>query len=1591
MLKSIRKTLVGVLSVLTGAVLAVAILFSAGVFQGDSALSAYASEITVTPQTFGSGTVVKHQKVNDMVGMSVSWGKKTYVNDTRRTIANNSLSSATVHSIWTADAKNKNLAGSESYVKTGTFARHEGVKYYEIPGNSNKHNSSEAWRAAINAAMKGKNTYDTAKDSATYGEYTSWNYVLVRLANDWTATEITGAYSWSSNAYQATRATSFEVDNGGKVVTYTSDNGDNLYNNATMGSLGADDVPSAPFTHGRLGIPNNTYVILDLNGHKIDRNLKASTDAKNAYQYPSVFAVGTGARLEVFDGTATDSNPVGTGSITGGNGCLSQGSYANENKGGAFHLADNSEVTLHSGTATGGSTCLGGAVYLLGNAIFNLYEGRLTGNTAHRGGAVYLAQGSYSVFNMYGGEISSCATLVDGASRGGAVCVYENAFCNIYGGKICNNVAVWGGGISVDTKSYVKLYGGEISGNGAVKQGPWGASGAGVNLLAESYGVYINGPATVKGNYTLKDEVLSKFRGVNGVGSQTVTAVANRMTMNITLELEGGGNKVLENYEVAGNLFLSKKNTNNQGSAAPTNPTLGYAEIKVQGVLSKGGKNAEVYVSPDGGTEGNHFGKIMHGFITSGYDDSLNQQNTGRGEVKDPDVWTNISGDEYQYTSYLCGNAVGNYFKSDSGADIIETLDGSNARWVEITDLTKARTADVTWEYYDGTEPDGERLEENWKLFSAYPENIPPSAVYDDKTNWLGRVRFVFNKFRDTDSNGYCDLMERFVVEYGGTDELFKYTKTTYRFKKGTDTANNGDKKAENYELDGEIPALVKSGAWIESSVVYCDGERETFEKGKVPKGGIKEAGTYTFSIGAAAKPGSSPTDDTVFSPSDVLTDKLEKVQLKVAQRGLTVTGVAISKVYDGKVDVSEDLNNALASDDAATRIAPTIAGGWLAQHYGQIRVAAEEPAPFKGVILDSPDVGTHISTRFESLSLTIKDLDGSDKISRNYIVSGELSNITVDITPRVLKKEDFSWGGNSVEGDTDAEDNPVSFQWDGKQKFLTAVYTGQPKNPVISWTDGAILTAESRDAADSVVLEYGGTQSVANSKPGGELFGEAYQASAKITTQGQGGNYVFARYNADGSLIEPFQDGKYAAENTTTTVEVEFRIEQAPLTVEKWNVSDNATTAWKGTEATTSVGYYYNGNTPQSEVGKEPVILFPKFKGIAKNDATIGVADVQLIFGGNSAATPGGAPVTVTPQLKNQEGNYYIDDKCDYFTLNITIEKRLVTVKVFDGTGVYGSNDRVAEHYTDYGLRTGVHLTEHMGASKDWDYAPDSLEFLGSDAENILLCLDEIDTTGYDVANKEHWTAAKYAAAGSHTIKCQFIEKTDLYEVVFLNSAGEAKEPKFEITPATITTGAIWTIEHVYKADGYPVEITADMITLCGDMKFADAKIEYTQTTGTTLSPDDGKYTAVEAGRYTFSVTVTVANHGQFTHELIIVISSEHVYISLGSNTIDYTYGDKKLTRKILQALKDGTVGGVDAAYDDWLLDIVFTEKYITEINGFSAGGGATACRADQVAQGDGARLCDLQRRQFRHGGLSQCGELLPRSGLRGEHRRGE
>ena len=236
----------------------------------------------------------------------------------------------------------------------------------------------------------------------------------------------------------------------------------------------------------------NRSVVLDLNGHKIDRNHQMYDSHSNTGY---VIGLISGAKLTVTDSTATDENPAGYGLITGGCG----------DAGGGISLKfgyKESVLILRGGTISGNRASAGGGVYLssrcrvevdggiicdnhasfkgggIGGIDLESYHieikgGKIDGNTAGDGSSAGLGggigfsnkDGSSGSFIMTGGEITNNSAV---SGEGGGV--YTTVSFNLAGGIISGNRAEIGGGICQKSKNFI-MEGGIIRDNTAALYG----------------------------------------------------------------------------------------------------------------------------------------------------------------------------------------------------------------------------------------------------------------------------------------------------------------------------------------------------------------------------------------------------------------------------------------------------------------------------------------------------------------------------------------------------------------------------------------------------------------------------------------------------------------------------------------------------------------------------------------------------------------------------------------------------------------------------------------------------------------------------------------------------------------------------------------------------------------------------------------------------------------------------------------------------------------------------------------------------------------------------------------------------------------
>ncbi|MBO4915907.1 MAG: hypothetical protein J5449_11975 [Oscillospiraceae bacterium] len=329
------------------------------------------------------------------------------------------------------------------------------------------------------------------------------------------------------------------------------------------------------------------YVVLDLNGNKIDRGL---ANESAPLDHGCVIRVQYGASLTITDSTAKPENPAGNGVITGGYGKYGGGISVSSG------TSDLPSLTLRGGTITGNRALnYGGGVYmgygklvLCGGAItenraigdgnpdsasragsgggvycdkncaaLTIESGTISGNTAYKyGGGIYTdgSDGVGAVLTINGGAITGNKAMDGGGMRVAARTVINDGEISenkalsgggvsaggdvmIRGGKIKNNTATeTGGGIAADWD--ITLIGGEISGNQANDGG--GVYMDNDGLLTMKEGSRIVGNSAVNGGGVYKYSV---NRDVNDDPSQIAMM---------------GGEISGNNAEVGGGVYLER-------------------------------------------------------------------------------------------------------------------------------------------------------------------------------------------------------------------------------------------------------------------------------------------------------------------------------------------------------------------------------------------------------------------------------------------------------------------------------------------------------------------------------------------------------------------------------------------------------------------------------------------------------------------------------------------------------------------------------------------------------------------------------------------------------------------------------------------------------------------------------------------------------------------------------------------------------------------------------------------------------------------------------------------------------------------------
>ncbi len=258
----------------------------------------------------------------------------------------------------------------------------------------------------------------------------------------------------------------------------------------TVLQLAADIRAEKTDTH--ILVDGGRNIILDLNGHTMDRNLASGS-------YDNVVTVGTGSSLTVQDS-------IGSGVIRGGH----PNKYG---KGGAFSVTG--KLIIEGGTIRDNYAYYGGAAYVGAGGQLLMKGGAVNGNSGMTGGAIYIYNNATATIT--GGSITGNSSNSDGGA------IYNAGTLNLYGGQITGNSSTnwYGGGIYHRPQGVLNIQGSPVVQNNQAGQ-------SGKNLY------------TVKldGSNTLNIHVTGKLSDTARIGIST-----DEVPVIVTSGLSGKGNE----------------------------------------------------------------------------------------------------------------------------------------------------------------------------------------------------------------------------------------------------------------------------------------------------------------------------------------------------------------------------------------------------------------------------------------------------------------------------------------------------------------------------------------------------------------------------------------------------------------------------------------------------------------------------------------------------------------------------------------------------------------------------------------------------------------------------------------------------------------------------------------------------------------------------------------------------------------------------------------------------------------------------------------------------------------------------------------
>lgn len=328
---------------------------------------------------------------------------------------------------------------------------------------------------------------------------------------------------------------------------------------AQNGSFGS----GAGFEDGRIVVPSNANILLDLNGKVINRALTSAVLNGSVIDVKGSLTVCDGAPTNGNSEYTYNSVPIEGGIVTGG---------CNAGFGGAISVAGGATLNVTGGTLLNNAATYGGGIGVYrgeSGASINISGGSILGNVGTGGGGgLYIANAKL--------DVGGAPVRIEGntATKGGAIIIASSDSSVRIGNAVLKDNRATSQGLAFGGGVYVKQGSLSISGNAEITS----------NTAAFGGGVYAeNADArfSVSGNAKVYEN-----RGVSAESNNVYLADGAKINVG---KLEDGANIRISN--------ISEKQVFTQGYAS-NNSVAGYAEDPAKHIALDDGKH--VLLNSDG-------------------------------------------------------------------------------------------------------------------------------------------------------------------------------------------------------------------------------------------------------------------------------------------------------------------------------------------------------------------------------------------------------------------------------------------------------------------------------------------------------------------------------------------------------------------------------------------------------------------------------------------------------------------------------------------------------------------------------------------------------------------------------------------------------------------------------------------------------------------------------------------------------------------------------------------------------------------------------------------------------------------------------